>query len=371
MSAIGVALFIALASLDPGIVVLEDTDGLDGQEQAAVEQLADDLGGQIATIDAGFTRLLAVSRDSSVVQAGPPGFGFPMATAAVAPSEVLGLFGGEVSARLELGEVVMSQRSAMLRGADVGDVLTIETWDGDVVEVALGAILPDERLGWFEIIAPRPLLGRGLTDHVALWDLDRGLAKGLIEVVFGGRSVEIRETFFSGLPVIVLKETFGEFAVDAAFAIDEAWIDVNIVEVNIPRLGSLRCHRAVVPYLQNAVAELVDMRIGWMIHREDTEQFGGCFEEDLGVVGTRSLTPHAWGAALSINPSSNPPGEPARLNSRLAEVIAGWGFRWDTSISGGYFEWRGFDFGHHRCADMAVALSADRWILSQVSGSCP
>ena len=63
-------------------------------------------------------------------------------------------------------------------------------------------------------------------------------------------------------PPILIKQRFGEFAAtpqsDPAYlTIDPAWVERNIVTTDVPLLGTITCHRKLIPMVRGALYEIV------------------------------------------------------------------------------------------------------------------
>ncbi len=336
------AVLILLAGLiapsEGGLIVVSGSGPLPPEVLAAVADGAALVGAHAAVVHTGTLRLLALTRRGVDVQRPVPGFGYPMDVSAVAPE----LAGSPLRSPLRRDEAVLSEISAGLHGARVGDTLTLEGWDGAVVDVVVGAIEPDDALGWSEIVLPLGLgtrLGIERPSRVEIRDAaDVGVARLAVESFLpddAAMTVTIGEPPRPVLPSAVLKERFGEFSfrphtTDDGIDIDETWLDANIVTVDLPLLGTFRCHRLVVPYLRRAVGDIVSRRLDWLIDPVDFQRAGGCFNPRLirGADTGFALSRHAWGAAVDVNPSTNPFGGPARIEGRIVDVFRSWGFVW-------------------------------------------
>jgi hypothetical protein len=141
------------------------------------------------------------------------------------------------------------------------------------------------------------------------------------------------------LPQARIKDIFDEFAyVPAApgareLRLDPAWVSANIVTADLPVIGTVRCHRALVPALRGAMQELADRNLAGLV-----EGHWGCFNPRLIRAGGE-LSRHAWGAAIDVNFTSNPTGTTSTLDPRLVSVMERWGF-----VSGS--DWLVPDPGH-------------------------
>lgn len=107
---------------------------------------------------------------------------------------------------------------------------------------------------------------------------------------------------------------------------DPAWVSANIVRAEVPIIGSVTCHRLLIPRLQGALEEVVENGLAGKIRPSD---YGGCYVPrfiDRDV--TRSLSNHAFGLAVDINVSTNQLGTRGDLDPRIVAIFKRWGFEW-------------------------------------------
>jgi hypothetical protein len=108
--------------------------------------------------------------------------------------------------------------------------------------------------------------------------------------------------------------------------IDPAWVEANIVSVELPLLGRTRCHHLIVPQLQAALEELIDRGLDEHV---DGGDYGGCWvPRHISSDSTRGLSLHAWGIAFDVNVSTNAYGADPELDPRVIEVFERYGFNW-------------------------------------------
>jgi hypothetical protein len=124
-------------------------------------------------------------------------------------------------------------------------------------------------------------------------------------------------------------------------AIDPAWEEANIVHAEVPILGTVRCHRLLLPQLRAALGTLADADLG---HLLDPGDYGGCYlPRHIDWSPAASLSMHAWGIAFDVNVSTNGLGAQPQLDPRVVEVFQAHGFTW-----GG--DWRRPDGMHFELA---------------------
>ncbi|HSJ27423.1 MAG TPA: M15 family metallopeptidase [Acidimicrobiia bacterium] len=341
-------------------VTLVESGGLSDRTLAALDTFSAVLGVTPTVMQSGTIRMSAVWRHDHVVQSFAPGFAVPMAFTAVDPVTAAPLLGEGLVEALETG-IVMSERTASLRGAAAGDVITVESWDGGLHDLFVSAVLPDEAIGWSELIfgtdtATR--LGIHRPARAVMWGVNATVVEMLARAVLGEVPIRVSGAGSAGppsldgvLPTVLIKERFGEFSfrptVGDGIEVDEEWFAANIVTVDLPRLGRFRCHQTMMPYLEGALAELEREGLAAEIDTTDFQLAGGCYNARLARGGDLdrgfALSRHAWGAAIDFNPSRNGFGRGSTLSQEFVGVLRAWGFAWGGSWrvpDPMHFEWR-------------------------------
>lgn len=355
-----------------GVVSIFESGGISDETLAEVAALGDDR--RVLAIDRGTLRLMGVSRGSSPVQALAPGFGIPMAASAFDPAAADGFVPAEVLEALSPGTVVMSERSASLRGASAGDTVVLEGWDGVARSFTISAVLGDEMLGWQELVMgddSADELDFARIGQVRLVGSDadaRALRAALSDrpVRITGPGEAVDRTDFV-LPTVLVKERFGEFSFRPsdgdAIEIEQAWVDENIVTVSVEPLGEFRCHRKVVPYVRSAIADLERTGLISEVDPADFQLAGGCWNPRLIRGGDKgfALSRHAWGIAIDINPSTNRYEGETTLSHDFGETFRAWGFAWGAgwlTPDGMHFEWTQLAFPReHECSPLSLVPS--------------
>lgn len=187
-----------------------------------------------------------------------------------------------------------------------------------------------------------------LSDHEARRNVERRLQR----LLRPGQSLRVRakgETPFlrygdAVLPQLVIKKTFGEFSAvqleNGDLEIDPSWVDTHIRTVDVPLLGKVTCHRALIPQLVDALDEVRAEGLGHTIAPGD---YGGCFgPRFIGLEPGGRLSHHSWGIAIDINVSENAFGTKPNLDQRLVAIMERHGFTWGGRWlvpDGMHFEW--------------------------------
>jgi hypothetical protein len=107
---------------------------------------------------------------------------------------------------------------------------------------------------------------------------------------------------------------------------DPAWVAANIAFGTVPILGTVHCHRLMLPQVGAALAEIERRGLSHLI---DPSDYGGCYvPRFINRDPRRALSMHAFGLAVDINVSSNPEGTRGNMDPRVVAVFEKWGFAW-------------------------------------------
>ena len=302
-------------------------------------------GLETTVVFAGDTLWLTGSRDAwgHVVDDPRPPFAIPIDASAVHPIEVAPFVPWEVrravGRTLAQGRAVLGSRSAALRRLGVRGTLEF----GER-KVRVGAVVPDEVIGWSEMLVSREVGRRlgilqdrylltfphGKPDLTAFERMLRSIVPSTLpmRVERPGGTPYMRVA--SGVdPPVVLKEVFGEFAAaldtadPAFFRVDPVWTD-NLVTRFVPLLGRLTCHRRFMADLLGVMRTIEREGLGSLIHSS-----AGCF--NARTVGRSPSNPpsfHAYGAAVDINALSNAVGDTPTMDRRIVAIFEAAGFNW-------------------------------------------
>lgn len=277
-----------------------------------------------------------------VVDEPPPGWAIPLDVIAVdagSYAAVVPAADRAVIAGLGPDEALLGATSARLRRIGPGGRLGL----GGGRELVVVGVVPDETIGGAELAVDYSTGERlGVATPRALLVAHRGdrtaLEIGIARAVPAGVAVRFRspgETPYlragdAVLPQVVLKDVFGEFAYrpgppgERAVEIDPAWVAANIARADMPILGTVQCHRAVLPAIEDAMGELVRANLADAIKPGG---FDGCWVPRR-IAPEAPLSHHSWGIAIDLNYSSNPTCVVSAQDPRLVEILERWGFGW-------------------------------------------
>ncbi len=105
---------------------------------------------------------------------------------------------------------------------------------------------------------------------------------------------------------------------------DAGWVASNITSATVPILGSVTCHRLMIPQLAAALSEIEREGLSDLVY-----QYGGCYvPRFIDRDPSKPLSMHAFGLAFDINVSTNYYGTRGDLDMRVVEIFERWGFAW-------------------------------------------
>jgi hypothetical protein len=314
-----------------------------------------------AVVVAGDTLWLRKTQDAEgrVVDEPASPFAFPIDAFAAQAKDYAPFVGRSVRHRivqaLSAGTAVLGEHSARLRRLGPGGTLTFRTGS-----VRVGAVVPDDAVGWAEVLVNREVGHRlGIThERYLLAQPDRDLPRPAwkrmvlpfvgedplrVDVPGGTRFVRVA----SGVnPPILVKQAFGEFAAtpqsDPAFlTIDPAWVEKHIVTTDMPLLGTITCNRKLIPMVRAALEDI--LASGLM---SEIKVYSGCWaSRTVSRSPTAPPSTHAYGAAIDINAPQNPYGTKPTMNRDVVRIFESWGFNWGGDFlipDGHHFEFRRF-----------------------------
>lgn len=353
MRALLLALLLCLPAVrsapaaDAGILLAVSTSA---DARAALVAEVARLPGVVAMAEIGRRQLALVrsrSADGAAVDQAAPGYRYLLDAMAFDPPSYARLQGLPALALLQPGEAILGESSARLRRIGVGGRLEL----ADGTELHVRAVVPDAVILNREVAVAAPAASG---DRRQLWLRYDGphetFEAALAASLPSGVPLRIRaldeSDFIEGyapvLPQVRLKLALGEFAFRptgvTSFVRDARWEANHLMTAEVPLIGRVRCHRLLVPALRGAMQELIDKDLAHLIA---PRAFQGCDNPRLIGEG-RSLSRHAWGAAVDLNYSNDRVIRANASDHRLIAIMAKWGF-----LSGhlfndpGHFEYAG------------------------------
>lgn len=212
------------------------------------------------------------------------------------------------------------------KGPKGRDVLRIGGLASSGVPNLAGAMMSMDQASNLGLGNPTLLL-IGLAKDANSSEVTKALSKILPDVNFEGTQPSSGRTFYSGAAA---QKAIGNFRFvsneDGTISQDRGWVAKHITTRNVPLLGQVTCHRAMLPQLEGALTEIQNAGLAGSIK---PGQFGGCYvprfiERD----GTKPLSMHAWGLAVDINVADNPQGAKPKMDPKVVAIFEKWGFRW-------------------------------------------
>jgi hypothetical protein len=266
------------------------------------------------------------------------GWRIPMSLVTFEPADAGALVGPSAKAALERHELVLGAGAAAIRHAVVGSVLTFVGPDGRIHPRRVGAIVRDERVFDAEIALATPdaaAIGISRPFAVDVWgapraDIERALNTAPpMQHVLGIERSWSWPSPDETLANVALKRLVGEVAYrhgrGDAVALDPTWVRQNITTERVPGVGSVTCHRAVMPAIRGALTDVVRAGLGGGLGR-----YGGCYNPRLIRGGDSGgfLSRHSFGIALDLNVTRNTFGGRVEMDPRIVDIFRRWGFAW-------------------------------------------
>ncbi|MDQ1395132.1 MAG: hypothetical protein QOG64_391 [Acidimicrobiaceae bacterium] len=111
---------------------------------------------------------------------------------------------------------------------------------------------------------------------------------------------------------------------DGTVVPDPAWVTANIVRAKVPILGTVMCHRLMIPQLGGALHDIEQAGLADRIH---ADQYQGCYVPKL-IEDSTSISMHTWGLAVDLNVPTNQRGTRGDMDPQVVAIFKAWGFRW-------------------------------------------
>ena len=348
----------------PGTIVMWGRDAVHADTVAEVTAIDGVLAATFTRSDTvGFVG--ARDAEGGAVTTLEEGWQIPVEVAAIDPGRHASTIADADADSLELitaltsGQALLSEASAALRRIGVGGQVDLVGLPG----LTVVGIVPDGTVGRAEIVIHRDDAdAAGLEpDGSILLRHDRAPGRATDALVAAiddlfPQDARVRvfdadaETEPRRAPLILslpqVKARFGEFAYrpipgQREVTPDPVFVDVNIVDAEVPVLGTVRCHRLIIDDLRAALQQIVDDGFGDDI---DPTTYAGCFYPRRISTDGASLSRHSWGIALDINVDLSLPGLGPPPRGEVIDIFGRHGFRWGGDFlqpDNHHFEWVG------------------------------
>lgn len=185
------------------------------------------------------------------------------------------------------------------------------------------------------------LLIIGVAPDANVSEVTRALNAVLPNVTFESMLPPSGRTFFTGTSAQNAIGTFS-FTVnpDGTINQDRKWVNAHLATERMPIIGSVRCHKVMLPQLR---AVLEEIQASGLSNLLKPEQAGRCYQPRFVAMDplNHALSKHAWGLAIDVNVYDNPEGSKPKLDPRIVAIFEKWGFRWGgrwTKPDGMHFE---------------------------------
>ena len=264
----------------------------------------------------------------------------------------------EISKKINSDLIIISELTANLYSIKTGDIMHLVGINGEPMEIIVGDIVPDSKLGWFEAVVNKDTgfkLGIYRNIQAIIWD-NKITENHLIEIY---RNIKYKKIKVSDqnskpnknwvLPNALVKEMFGDFQIkerDGTWIVtDPKWRVANIQRIEMPIIGRATCHRLMWEPLRGALTQIEEEGLADTLSKEEFTTSGGCYAPrrisrfDAGG----SISRHAWGIAIDINTKSG-------YVPRVVEIFNSWGFAWGGT-------WTSPDEMHFELRDLSASIS--------------
>ena len=291
------------------------------------------------------------------------GWRIPMATMVAPVAYIVAVGGQEMANAAADGYVLMGETSAEVRGAKVGDVMTLRDSRFRPKLFTVGAIVPDRFVDWGDFYmtdTTARVLGSmkisrvmvtGMSSSksvIAAWKAKRFPIGSQFRLRTSWDRVNPDGTLGTATTKRLLGELIYKPTTGSSMLVDAKWATKNIVWKKVYQGINLanNCHKTVATAIQNALTEIKAAGLSNAIDVRNSNRYGGCFVGRYnrlgGVFGSPSR--HAWGMAFDINTATNPQGGVPQMNCSVVRIFRKWGFAWGGNFwpaDGMHFEYVG------------------------------
>ena len=308
-------------------------------------------------------RVDSTTLKKTVVQKVLKGYQVPMSTTVQDIEVVRNLMSLQAADALQANTIVMGRSSAIIRGARIGDIVTLLDIRNKRHEFVIGNIAEDNLVGEADLLLSSrqaDVLGAkmitrytiiGFTNATALENAIR--AAGFRD----GNAFHVRKTWDAPDPdatrgLAVAKRMVGEFAYKVSESgqvlLEGGWPQKYISPRAVfDDIGvKAACNVNVRVAIQGALSEVRRQGLSRYVDVGNTNAYGGCFYPRYNRLAGKLgyLSRHSWGMAIDMNTSVNGQGVVPRMDCRIVRIFRQWGFAWGgnfTPSDGMHFEYVG------------------------------
>jgi hypothetical protein len=150
-----------------------------------------------------------------------------------------------------------------------------------------------------------------------------------------------------------VKQQFGDFNYSlgsrGSIRIDPNWVKENITPVNVYGRRIL-INKQVAPYFEAALKELQENGFQYLINEKDLGMGGYVPRRTKRLRGGyyNTISRHAWGIAVDLNPSKYPYGTTRQQPKPLLDIMSKYGFNIILRSDPMHFEWVGTDINVYK-----------------------
>jgi D-alanyl-D-alanine carboxypeptidase len=287
----------------------------------------------------------SAGKGGAPVDAAPRGYAFPLDVLVVRPRSYAEVLPRAAPALRSLRPrtALLSRTSARLRRLESGDRLTLAGGH----ELRVAGVVDDELVRAAELVLRHGDAGPSRASQLLVATTAPERIARRLPTDEGTRVRSLRSTAGASRARIArpaeIKARFGEFAVSVPYGddwigIEPLWLSRHVVTRSVPILGAVSCHRRFIPPLRRALGVLERRGLSRLV---DSGDYAGCYAPRR-IPSSGSLSLHAWGLAIDLNASANPPLKASRQDPRLVRAMERegftWGGRWPTAPDPMHFE---------------------------------
>ena len=308
-------------------------------------------------------RIDAATHQETVVQSITRGYQVPMSTTVQDIDVVRNLLSLQAADALIASTIVMGRSSAIIRGARIGDIVTLLDIRDKPHEFVIGNIAEDDLVGEADLLlSPQQANTLGatmITRYTLIGFTNAAAVESAIRSAgfIDGNKYHIRKTWDAPNPdatrgLAATKRIVGEFAYkvlkSGSVSLESGWaqkyISPRSAFNDIPIKAA--CNVNVRAAMQGALSEVMRQGLGKYVDVNNTNAYGGCFYPRYNRLAGKLgyLSRHSWGMALDMNTSTNVQGGVPHMDCRIVRIFRHWGFAWGgnfTPSDGMHFEYVG------------------------------